>query len=182
MWRVLHQSWDRWARDRSKHTWYKPSKLTKALPKDVRPNTVIKVAGQYQVESIAGPSGAATAVPMTVQTTIDALPLSKSWAIYDWKISPEGARSIANAIKNKTAKGVSDGSYKNEAITAAFILTTHDGSSESIGRNIPPGTRLDATPYRAELSGICGMLTAIQTLARSTRSKREALNLPLTAK
>ena len=99
-----------------------------------------------------------------LQTTIP----SRSWALERLQSLDNGA-AVARAIGNNTAICVSDGSYKDQHGTAAFVLVdpSHaepDSNLRIIGCHVAPGFQSDQSPYRSELSGIYGILCVVEEL------------------
>ena len=79
----------------------------------------------------------------------------EGWALQDLQMST-CIESLATAIMNGTAVGVSDGSYKKEAGTAAWVLESEDGSGWIRGNVVVPGFASDQSVYRSEIAGIYG--------------------------
>lgn len=90
-------------------------------------------------------------------------PAADKWAIQEITVTDNG-KAIAQAIRDGTAIAVSDGSYKNERGTAAFILEISDNFEETgriVGVNSIPGEPEDHTSYRSELGGVSGVIDTV---------------------
>jgi hypothetical protein len=94
------------------------------------------------------------------------LPLLDQWAVDECWHSDNGFL-VADAIGDGTALAISDGSYKNERGTSAFLL---QGLSKEQGRilgvDCTPGDPSDQSAYRAELSGISGILATLSIICQ----------------
>ena len=73
---------------------------------------------------------------------------------------------IVTDIQAGTAVGVSDGSYKEEFGTAAWVLEDSTGTQSIVGRLISPGFASDQSAYRSEISGIYGMVAMVEGIAK----------------
>ncbi|HEY9818173.1 MAG TPA: hypothetical protein V6D20_20565, partial [Candidatus Obscuribacterales bacterium] len=91
---------------------------------------------------------------------------ASQWTIAHWDLPPDQGTAIATAIINGTAKAVSDGSYKSGHSTAGFILLGSNKDQELEGVNTTPGAKLEQSAYRAELSGIAGIASALSCLCK----------------
>ncbi len=70
---------------------------------------------------------------------------------------------IAEAIRNRVAIAVSDGSFKDMYGTAAW-LEYDTSSGRIIGKVISPGTGSDQSAYRSKLSGILAVMIMVKYL------------------
>ena len=73
--------------------------------------------------------------------------------------------AIANAIRNDKARAITDGSYKNGKGTAG--MTIHPGKTVTNKLSVlnwSPGTAEEQQPYRSELVGINGTLSALKII------------------
>lgn len=93
------------------------------------------------------------------------LPSSAQWAVQQVRCSDNGAK-IVEAIRNGTCIAVSDGSFKDEYGTAAWVLEgrTSEGRIEGVG--IIPGEPKIQGAYRSELGGLYGIATIIHILCQ----------------
>jgi hypothetical protein len=93
---------------------------------------------------------------------------SRSWAMERLQ-SPDNGAAVAQAIRSNTAICVSDGSFKDQHGTAAFVLVDPSYAeptsvSRVLGCHVAPGSNSDQSPYRSELSGIYGILCVVEEL------------------
>ena len=90
----------------------------------------------------------------------------RSWATSAWNNDDDGAY-LAECIRNGTAKAVSDGSYKDDLGTAAFVL---EGAIEEhhwiLGTNRVPGIEEDQSAYRSELAGLYAIVCAVEDICK----------------
>ena len=104
--------------------------------------------------------------PATLEEARRTLPHSDIWATDILVHSDDGA-SVAAAILAGTAYAVSDGSFKQQRGTSAFLLEGIDGETNRIvGFNEIPGAQEDQPPYRSELGGISGILATVDCICR----------------
>ena len=104
--------------------------------------------------------------PNSLEAARRSLPSSDIWAA-DILIHNDEGLAVALAIKARTAYAVSDGSYKDQRGTSAFLLQGPDGTNGRIlGMNEIPGSDQDQSPYRAELGGILGVIATVNCLCR----------------
>jgi hypothetical protein len=88
------------------------------------------------------------------------------WAVDQLIHSDDGA-SVATAIAAGTAYAVSDGSFKQQRGTSAFLLEGSDGSDNRVvGLNEIPGEADEQSAYRSELGGISGVIAAVDCICR----------------
>ncbi len=76
---------------------------------------------------------------------MDQLQLSsfgEKWCVNNVDLSDDG-NTIAEAIRNRVAIAVSDGSFKDTYGTAAWVLEGDNTAGRIIGRVISPGTGSD---------------------------------------
>jgi hypothetical protein len=88
------------------------------------------------------------------------------WAIQELSVKDNG-KAISKAIQRGTAIAVSDGSYKDDRGTAAFILERSDQfdlSGRIIGVNAIPGEAVYQSSYRSELGGVSGIIEIVGIL------------------
>ena len=74
----------------------------------------------------------------------------------------EGIDRLVTDIMNGSAVGVSDGSFKEECGTAAWMLEDSKGEQSIVGRLKTPGFPSDQSAYRSEISGIYGMVAMVE--------------------
>ena len=88
------------------------------------------------------------------------------WAI-SWFVSSDNGINLADAIRNGTAYGVSDGSYKDDRGTSGFLIEGDSGETNRItGGNEIPGDPAEQSSYRAELGGIEGIIALVDCVVQ----------------
>ena len=93
-----------------------------------------------------------------------ALPSPDVWAA-EILLSTDKGTIVAAAIRAGTAYAVSDGSYKENQGTSAFLLEGASGAKgRIIGMNAIPGDAKDQLAYQAELGGISGVIASVDCL------------------
>jgi hypothetical protein len=90
---------------------------------------------------------------------------------YKWAISlivsNDNGQNLAKALRQGMAYGVSDGSYKDDRGTSAFLLEGESGETNQIMRvNKIPGDPTEQSLYRAEVGEIEGILAIVDCLAQ----------------
>ena len=140
-------------------------------PQDGVRTTVIKLHGDlaFRTTGVADTLSPELdpSMPLLTERLQTTLP-TRSWAV-ERLTSPDNGAAVARAIANHTAICVSDGSYKDQHGTAAFVLVdpSHadpDSTSRILGCHVTPGFPSDQSPYRSELSGIYGILCVVEEL------------------
>jgi hypothetical protein len=96
----------------------------------------------------------------TVLDFINNRPNSFSWAITEVNLDDNGF-AIATALLQGTAIAVSDGSFKDNQGTSAFIIEGKSEVGRLVGVNIIPGETESQSPYHSELGGVAGVLEAL---------------------
>ena len=105
--------------------------------------------------------------PPIYQPTTEGLQLwmkhqkGEAWVFQNVEMSDNIDNLIAD-IKNGTAIGASDGSFKDECGTAAWVLEDSKGEQRILGRLTTPGFPSDQSAYRSEISGIYGMVAMVE--------------------
>ncbi len=74
--------------------------------------------------------------------------------------------TITQALKHREAIAVSDGSFKNEYGTAAWVIEGESSDSRMCDQVIAPGGPQDQSPYRSELTGIYSILLMVNKLCQ----------------
>jgi hypothetical protein len=95
---------------------------------------------------------------------LDQLQLSsigEKWCVNNVDLSDDG-NTIADAIRNRVAIAVSDGSFKDTYGTVAWVLEGDNSAGCIIGRVISPGTGSDQSAYRSKLSGILAIMIMVK--------------------
>jgi hypothetical protein len=88
------------------------------------------------------------------------------WAIAEWDHHQANLPNLVRDIQQGTASAVSDGSYKNDNGTSAFLLCADDVDNCIIGVNAVPGAPSEQSAYRSELAGVSGILMAIKLVCK----------------
>jgi hypothetical protein len=118
-------------------------------------------------------------IPTQLDDVCTHLPLSDQWAVDKCWHSDNGCL-VADAIKDGSALAISNGLYKNERGTSAFLL---QGPSKEQGRiigvNRTPGNPSNQSPYRTELSGISGILATLSILCQIYQISSGAVRIGL---
>ena len=103
--------------------------------------------------------------PSTLQEAISQLPPSAKWAVQNCQIQDNGD-TIADALRNGTAIGVSDGSYKLNFGTASWVLEGPTSHGRITGVSIIPGHADDQSPYRSESGGLYGIAVMVALICK----------------
>jgi hypothetical protein len=98
------------------------------------------------------------------------------WAVESCEIIDNG-HTIAEAIRNGTAVGVSDGSFKDQFGTAFWILQGKTADSEMKGPCTVPGSSDVQSAYRSELAGLYGMITMVNAICAFHKIETGAIEL-----
>ncbi len=93
-------------------------------------------------------------------------PKPDQWAIAEWDHQQSNLPQLVHDIRQGTASAVSDGSYKNDNGTSAFLLCAADVTNCIIGVNAVPGSPSEQSAYRSELAGVSGILLALKILCK----------------
>ena len=117
----------------------------------------------FPYDATGPPPDPQDARPTTLAGALDLLPASDRWAVQHLYSADEG-RSIAKEIIKGTAIAVSDGSYKDNFGTSAFIFHAPTTGARLTGRNCIPGAPEDQSAHRSEVGGIVGMAVALHLL------------------
>jgi hypothetical protein len=85
------------------------------------------------------------------------------WAVTHLK-PPSSEDTLLHALRDGTALAITDGSFDpfTGRGAAAFCLSTADGKIYHTGAHETPGTSLNSSAYRSELSGVLGSLLLCQ--------------------
>jgi hypothetical protein len=101
--------------------------------------------------------------PHTFSESLTLVPATERWCTEWLDVSDEGV-IVADAIRNHAAIAVSDGSYKEEYGTAAWVIEGDSAIGRILGRVIVPGGAHDHSSYRSELAGILAIMTITNKL------------------
>jgi hypothetical protein len=91
------------------------------------------------------------------------LPPTERWCM-DHLLMDDNGFTIVQALQNREAIAVSDGSFKNEYGTAAWVIEGADSHGRILGQVIAPGGPSDHSPYRSELTGIYSIMIMVNRL------------------
>jgi hypothetical protein len=137
------------------------------IPEDLERAEVIPHRSLFSMRSSSPWLKAPTpAIPTNLESAQATTPKPDIWAVDVLKHSDEG-RDVAESIRQGTAYAVSDGSFKEQRGTSAFLLEGPTGeATRIIGMNEIPGSLEDQSAYRSELGGISGVLATVDCLCR----------------
>ena len=136
-------------------------------PADLQPTRVTRDSRNRDAIYYSGSSPVSLPPPVLPPTTvierIRSRPPSQSWA--NRKVATDdNALYVAQAIRDGDAIAVSDGSYKQERGTAAFTIRGKTEIHPVTGVNMVPGYYADHQSYRAELSGLYGVVCTVEDI------------------
>jgi hypothetical protein len=86
-------------------------------------------------------------------------------------------RTIAQALRDGTAIGISDGSFKDGFDTASWVLEGVSRCYRVRGDNIVPGDMVDQGSYRSELSGLYGITLGVHALCEFYKIDQGAIEV-----
>jgi len=116
---------------------------------------------------ISGTSPTQVTSPIAPATSLaeqlERLPEDKQWSMQQVTNDDDG-RTLASAIMRGKAVAVSDGSFKEEFGTSAWIIQGADAAGEARGVNVVPGSPTDQSAYRSELAGLHGIVSYVNQL------------------
>ena len=87
----------------------------------------------------------------------------EQWALHNLKTT-ECIDDIVMDIATGKAVGVSDGSFKDEAGTAAWIIENELGTQRIMGTVVVPGYGSDQSAYRSEIAGLYAMVLVVEMI------------------
>ena len=102
--------------------------------------------------------------------------------IDDFIIPEDECKAIAESIRNRTARAISDGSFipDQQKGSSAFIITPGRTIQNRFeGYNWVPGQPDDQNPYRSELAGMNGVLSAIAVIVKYYGIKEGEIEIAL---
>ena len=88
-----------------------------------------------------------------------------NWLVRDVKIQGP-LTSILQGLRDNTLLAVSDGSFKNQAGSAAWIIESQDKTASISGVSIFPGPRSIQSAYRSKVLGLLATMETINILAK----------------
>ena len=102
------------------------------------------------------------------QDRVNRLPIAQRWAVSNVQLTHGAIENLVSDIRQGTAIGVSDGSYKEDFGTAAWqvegAMTSQADKTAIRGQLVVPGDPRDQSAYRSELSGLYGIVTMVNLL------------------
>ncbi len=101
---------------------------------------------------------------------------TERWCVDNLALHDDGD-IIAEAIRNRTAIAVSDGSFKDTYGTAAWVLEGDSSDGRIVGHVIAPGNDVDHSAYRSELSGILAVMITVKHICEHHKIKEGAVEL-----
>ena len=134
---------------------FQKSQMCQNIPPDYLPTTVSH-STQHPIDT-----GTASLSPRTNQDTT-----TSNWWNHCFR-KADNLPKILKGISDGTAVAVTDGSFKQKRGTAAYILKDNlQSPDEVIYCALTPGYPQDQDPYRAELSGMLGVIRETTALAQ----------------
>ena len=119
------------------------------------------------------------AKPVSLDDARRSLHPNDIWAV-DMLLHTDNGASVAAAITAGTAYAVSDGSYKQNRGTSAFLLEGKDGETNRVvGVNQIPGEMEDQSAYRSELGGISGVVASVHCICKVHAVTKGSINCRL---
>jgi len=117
---------------------------------------------------MSGRQGHVEVAPPQIQTWTEHLlnlPKEKKWALSNLTLLEDGA-PLGDAIRSGQACAVSDGSFKEQFGTAAWVLY-HNETHIMLGNGqlITPGCPQDQCAYHSKLSGLYGIALTLNELS-----------------
>ena len=105
-------------------------------------------------------------IPNDFSDHLQLLPATAHWALQSM-VRIGNMLELSEALQSGTAVAVSDGSYKLNLGTSAFIVTTPGCSSHVRGANRVPGPLKEGDSYRCELAGLYGIILTVNALCQA---------------
>jgi hypothetical protein len=116
---------------------------------------------------------------LTLESIRHEMKKNDKWAIAEWDCTQGIAATIAEDIRSGKATAISDGSFKNENGTSAFLVCAEDDSKKIIGVNAVPGACKEQSAYRSELAGVSGILMVLDILCKKFRIQSGGIEIGL---
>ena len=170
LWKHTEEGWEcyRLAANRSRRHQYAQANTTNTRPPATANRTTVTRIGhsRYTHSGCVPPRPQPTHLPASLQDTILSLdhyrwPLDHAWF-------PQQGTPIAQAIRQGTAIGVSDGSYNphqdTDLAAAGWVVFDLHTSAQIGGVVEVNGTEQETNAYRAELQGLHTMLLGIYVI------------------
>jgi hypothetical protein len=90
------------------------------------------------------------------------------WAVERFAVT-DGGRTLAEAIRQGQAIAVSDGSYKDDFGTAAYVLEGKTAANRIVCALASPGISEDQSSFCSELAGLYGIIMMVQAICHQFR-------------
>jgi hypothetical protein len=119
---------------------------------------MLQLTGYSEIE--ANQEEAEQSVPITLAQRIQACPDNIRWAVERFAVA-DGGTMLADAIRQGQAVAVSDGSYKDEFGTAAYVLEGENSDNRLVVVLVSPGRPEDQQSARSELAGLYGVVVMV---------------------
>ena len=119
---------------------------------------------------------------LSISEAFSASAKNKRILIDDFNVPDDNCKDIADAIKNGTARGISDGSFRpeEEAGTSSFRISPGKTSKHVMkGSNWVPGVKKEQSAYRSELAGIDGILSVLKVIVDFYKIRSGSIELAL---
>lgn len=120
-----------------------------------------------------------TAAPTSLAVLRRQEPKCNQWAISEWDYSQTNLQELARDVTNGTATAISDGSYKNDSGTSAFMLCSERLDNRIIGVNTVPGNSTEQSAYRSELAGVSGIIHMLKLLCVKCKITKGSVKIGL---
>ena len=108
-----------------------------------------------------------TTAPISIEAAFERSISNERILLDKYKMPTDDCTAIAQAIKDNTARAVSDGSFDpvTKMGTSAFVITAHkDTTLLFSGQNWSTGSKSEQSAYRSELAGIIGVLASLSVI------------------
>jgi hypothetical protein len=132
----------------------------------VRANVSLEHHCRLLSSSFAQTVAQAIPVAETIDEAIQQLDSSQRWSVQDVDMSPDQGAELAQAIIDGDAIAVSNGSFKEDYGTAGWTLRGQDDEIFMTGVNVTPGKSSTQSAFRSELSGLYGVVTAVEVVCK----------------
>jgi hypothetical protein len=150
------------------------------LPDDLRRNVISRSGKLILIFVFESGRDEWRDLPATVPTTfveyLKTLPKDDQWALRDIHLTDDG-HTIAQAGRDGTAIGISDGSFKDGFGTASWALEGSLPRHRIRGDNTVPGHTADQRSYRSELSGLYGITLGVYALCEFYKIDQGAIEV-----
>ena len=151
----------------SSYKWYVPM-VHPPPSRNMLRSSVKYTRGTYIIQGChtqveAGNTGENAVASLERLMEVLSLRKGEQWALHNLKTT-ECIDDIVKDIANGKAVGVSDGSFKDEAGTAAWILENEAGTQRIMGNVVVPGYGLDQSAYRSEIAGLYAMVLVVEMI------------------